>query len=100
MNIEIITAIIGASGVIAGAFLGSWLQREAKKIASLERRIDRYRTEIRARQAEEGVAAKWLHELGVGSTENSAKLALRERTELETGQRPSIGAAEVRHMGS
>ena len=97
MTSEVISALIGASGMMAGTILGYWLQREAKKTATLERRIDRYRGEIRARQAEEIIAANWLHELGVGSTQKAAKLALRDRTEQESGLRPAVGPAEVRN---
>ena len=63
---------------------------------ALQRRVDRYRAEIRARQAEEDVAAAWLVELGVASTERAAKLSLRQRTEFERGIRPAIGPAEMR----
>jgi hypothetical protein len=76
MSSDVISALIGALSVAAGTILGYWLQREANKIAALERRVERYREDIRARQAEEIVAATWLHELGVGGTQNSAKMAL------------------------
>ena len=72
------------------------LQREGRKLAVLERRIERYRLEIQARQAEEDVAAAWLVELGAANSERAAKLALRQRTEIARGIRPSIGPGEVR----
>ena len=33
MSSEVISALIGALGVMVGTILGYWLQREAKKIA-------------------------------------------------------------------
>ena len=37
MTSEVISALIGASGMMAGTILGYWLQREAKKTATLKR---------------------------------------------------------------
>lgn len=96
MEGQIIASIVAVVGTLGGTLIGALIQREAKKIASLERRVERYRVEIRARQAEEDVAALWLLELGASNSERAAKLTLRQRTETERGIRPSIGPAEMR----
>ena len=85
-----------ARDILGGAAVTAWVQRETKKIAALERRVERYKAEIRARQAQEDVAAEWLAELDVANTPRAAKTLLRERTEQRRGIRPSIGPAEVR----
>ena len=96
MDAQILASAVAVVGTIGGALVGALIQRDAKKMTALQRRVDRYRAEIRARQAEEDVAAAWLVELGVASTERAAKLSLRQRTELERGIRPAIGPAEMR----
>ncbi len=98
MDSQVIASVIAVLGTLGGAFVTAWVQRESKKIASLERRVDRYKSEIRARQAEEKVAAEWLAELGVAATPRVAKTLLRERTEQIEGLRPNIGPAEVRDI--
>jgi len=75
-----------------------WVQRDSKKITSLQRKVDRYRAEIRARQAQEDVAAEWLAELGAATTPRAAKILLREKTELLKDLRPMVGPAEVRDI--
>lgn len=60
MSDPIIVAIVGVVGTSAGSLLGAWTQREGKKIGALERTVERYKKEIRVRQAEEEVAAKRL----------------------------------------
>ena len=82
-------------GSLGGTLIGV-LFSEKEKLAALERRIERYRLEIQARQAEEDVAAAWLVELGAANSERAAKLALRQRTEIARGIRPSIGPGEMR----
>jgi len=96
MDSQVISSVIAVLGTVGGAFVTAWVQRESKKIASLERRVDRYIAEIRARQAEEEVASEWLAELGAATTPRAAKTLLRERTEQKTGLRPGVGPAEVR----
>lgn len=65
MDSQIVAAVIAVLGTLGGAAVTAWVQRETKKIAALERRVERYKAEIRARQAEEDVAAEWLAELDV-----------------------------------
>jgi len=65
-------------------------------MAWLERKVSRYADEIRARQAEENIAAKWLVELGAYKAEITAKKELRKRTFEETNQSISVGPAEVK----
>ncbi len=96
MDSQVIASVIAVLGTLGGAFVTAWVQRESKKIASLERRVDRYKAEIRARQAEEEVASEWLAELGAATTPRAAKTLLRERTEQQKGLRPGVGPAEVR----
>lgn len=96
MDNQVIAALIAVFGTLGGAFVTSWVQRDSKKITSLQRRVDRYRVEIRARQAEEDVAAEWLAELGAATSARAAKTLLREKTEQQKGLRPGVGPAEVR----
>ena len=76
MDSQIIAAAIAVMGTLGGGLVTVWAQREAKKMASLEKRIQRYSNEIRARQSQEDIAAEWLCELGVASSERAAKLML------------------------
>jgi hypothetical protein len=96
MDSQVIASLIAVLGALGGALVTFWVQRDSKKITSLQRRVDRYRAEIRARQAEENVAAEWLAELGAATTPRAAKTLLRERTEQQKGLRPGVGPAEVR----
>ena len=96
MDSQIVAAVIAVLGTLGGAAVTAWVQRETKKVAALERRVERYKNDIRARQAQENVAAEWLVELGVANTFHAAKRMLRDRTEQRRGIRPSIGPAEVR----
>jgi hypothetical protein len=52
--------------------------------------------DIMARQHEENVAACWIFELGGASSQQAAKLKLRDRTERETGKRPFVEPSEVK----
>jgi len=92
----VISAAIAVVGTLGGVVIAALIQREAKKIASLERRVERYKAEIRSRQCEEDVAAEWLVELGVADSLPAAKVRLRNRTEERKGLRPNIGPSEVR----
>lgn len=96
MDGQIIASVVAVVGSLGGALIGAMIQREGKKLAALERRIERYRLEIQARQAEEDIAAAWLVELGAANSERAAKLALRQRTEIARGIRPCIGPGEMR----
>lgn len=96
MDSQIIAAAIAVVGTLGGGLVTVWAQREAEKMASLEKRIQRYSNEIRARQAQEDIAAEWLCELGVASSERAAKLMLRDCTEERRGLRPEIGPSGVR----
>lgn len=96
MDGQIIASVVAVVGSLGGTLIGALIQREGKKLAALERRIERYRLEIQARQAEEDIAAAWLVELGAANSERAAKLALRQRTEIARGIRPSIGPGEMR----
>lgn len=96
MDGQVSASIIAVLGTLGGAFISAWVQRDAKKLSALQRRVERYKAEIRARQAEEEVAAELLAELGKVSSARAAKLMLRDRTEERRGLRPNIGPAEVR----
>ena len=96
MDSQIIAAALAVVGTLGGGLVTAWAQREAKKMAAMEKRVQRYRNEIQARQAQEDIAAEWLCELGVASSERAAKLLLRDRTEERRGLRPEIGPSGVR----
>jgi len=64
MDVKIASASIAVIGTLGGALLGFWLQRETKRLSAMQRRIESYRREIRARQAQEDVACEWLVDLG------------------------------------
>jgi hypothetical protein len=96
MNGQVVSSVIAVVGTLAGAVIGALSQREAKKIGVLERRLERYKDEIRARQAEEETAAKWLCSLLTpAKSELAVKRELRRRTELESGLRPFMGPKEM-----
>ena len=95
MDSAIISALITVVGTLAGTFIGIWSQRENKRLQALQRRIERYRQEIRARQAEEDIACEWLVEAGQAPSHRAALLALRERTESDRGLRPTLSPREV-----
>lgn len=95
MQTEIITALIIVVGTLAGTGMGIWSQRETKRLAAMERRIERYKQEIRARQAGEDIACQWLVELNAAKTVRAALLALRQRTEDERGLRPTLSPNSV-----
>jgi hypothetical protein len=96
MDSQIIAAAIAVVGTLGGGMVTAWAQRDAKNMATLEKRIQRYRNEIRARQAQEDIAAEWLHEIGAASSARVDKTLLRDRTEERRGLRPDIGPSEVR----
>lgn len=96
MQTEIIAALLGMAGVLLGSLFGYLSQREAKKMQLMQLRIDRYRTEIRARIALEEAAIDWLIELGVSSSPQAVKIKLRDRTEASYGLRPVVPPSEVR----
>ena len=96
MDGQIAAAILAVGGTLGGSVIGWLSQRDAKKVSLLERRVERYRTEIRSRQALEDVACRWLVEVNAATTELAAKRQLRDRTERDRGLRPSIGPAEIR----
>ena len=97
MTDGIISALIAAGSTLSGILITLLSQREVRRMAWLERKVTRYSDEIRARQAEENVASKWLVELNVFDTELGAKRALRKRTFEETNLSVSVGPAEVRN---
>ena len=93
---EIISSIILVIGTLGGASIGVWSQREAKRLAGLQRRVDDLKAEIHARQCEEDVACGWLVELGANSSEQGAKLALHNRTEQEHSTRPRMSPGNLK----
>jgi hypothetical protein len=95
MDAQFVSSAIAVVGTLGGALIGTLSQREAKKIGRLERRLKRYSDEIRARQAEEAAAARWLFSLNASTSELAAKRELRRRTEVESGLRPFIGPKEM-----
>jgi len=97
MDVAVSAALISVFGALGGAFIGSRSGQQAEKLLKLERRIERYHAEIRARQAQEKEACRWLVELRAADNEGTAKLKLRERTEARSGLRPSIVPSEVKN---
>jgi hypothetical protein len=95
MDVQISAAIIAVLGTLGGSVVGWVSQRDGKNVARLERKVAKYAAEIRARQAEEDVACEWLVELNAGTSATSVKLKLRDRTEHERGQRPSLAPSDV-----
>lgn len=43
MDSQIVASVIAVLGTLGGAAVTAWIQRETKKIASLERRVERYK---------------------------------------------------------
>jgi hypothetical protein len=96
MNSQIISSGFGVLGTLGGTLIGLLANRQARRMLRLERRVKRYRSDIRARQSEENIAACWIVELGGAGSLQVAKRKLRERTEQETGLRPFIEPSEVK----
>jgi hypothetical protein len=95
MDHQVLNSVVLVLGTLGGASIGALSQRESKKIGRLERRIDRYMREIRARQAEEETAASWLVSLGASTNVLAAKRELRRRTRQEHGISPTIGPQKM-----
>lgn len=91
-------SVVVLVGTLGGVVATAWMQRDSKKMASLNRMIEKYRYEIRSRQAQEVVVSEWLVELGAANTAESAKRKLRDRTEKMKGLRPKIGRVEVQDI--
>lgn len=96
MDSQIIAVAIAVVGTLGGRMVTAWAQRDVKKMATLEKRIQRYRNEIRARQAQENIAAEWLLDIGTASSARVANTLLRDLTEERRGLRPDIRPSEVR----
>ena len=50
MNPTITAAVISVIGTPGGTLAGDWLQKEAKQLQSMQRKLPRYKAEIQARQ--------------------------------------------------
>ena len=96
MDPIITSAIIGASGVILGNAITLIAQWNIGKQNSMQRKIEKLQKEVIARQAQEKIASEWLVELGQASSEQAAKLALRNRTEQATGYRPAMSPSVLK----
>ena len=96
MDSQVVSSGIAVAGTLGGSLLTAFLTREGKKVRRLEKRIARYRADIRARQEEENAAVRLLVDLGYAATETAAKKKLREKTEADTGLRPFIEPSEVK----
>lgn len=95
MSGELAASIVSVIGSLLGVFLSYWIVRDQRKFSAMERRVERYKRDIKARIAEEEVAAAWLFELGVAESTRSAKLKLRDRAQNERGLRPFISPSEI-----
>ena len=95
MDMQVISSVVAVVGTLGGALIGAFSQRDAKKIVVLKQSIERYKNEIRARQAEEETAAEWLFSLNASTSALAAKNALRDRTEAASGLRPFIPPGEM-----
>lgn len=95
--IDLFPSILNAVTLLVVALIGYQASAKIKYIQTLENRINRYKDEIRARQAEEDVAAAWLVELKAANSEMVAKKLLRDRTEQSTGLRPDIPPSEIKN---
>lgn len=95
MDASVSAALISVLGALGGAYIGSQSNQHAERLAKVERRLERYRAEIRARQAQEKEMCIWLVELEEAESERAAKLKLRERTEARSGLRPRVAPNEV-----
>jgi seryl-tRNA(Sec) selenium transferase len=103
MSDPIIVSIVGvigtAVGSLGGAFIGAYMQRNAKrdeqKIERLKRKVEQLTLEIVARQEEEEIAAEWLVELNPKFSALAAKRALRDRTEERREVRPKMSRSDL-----
>lgn len=98
MSGDVTVAIIGSTTTMVVA-LGGWafafmMQKRSSKLAQLERRIDRFSEEVRARIAMERTACEWLAE-ATDRTPDSIKRELRTRTKDRTGFRPRMSDSDL-----
>lgn len=98
MSNDVMVAIIGSTTTMMVA-LGGWIfaylmQRNANKLSSQARRIDRLSDEVRARIALEKAACDWLGETTARSPD-SIKRELRTRTQDRTGLRPRMSGSDL-----
>ena len=96
MDTQVVSSVVAVVGTLGGALIGAFAQREAKKIGKLERKVERYEDEIRARQVEEDAAAEWLFSLNASTSAQAVKIELRDRTEQECGLRPVITPSQMK----
>lgn len=95
MDSQVSASIIAVIGTVLGALVVVWSNRQSEKIARYEKRIEKYKAEIIARQYEEEVAANWLFDIGVSTSAIAAKKELRKRTLEMKGTRPKISPSEI-----
>ena len=98
MATEVIVAIVASLTTVLVA-IGGWvfawtLNRDTKRLATLERRNQELVDEVRARMHMEDVAVSWIAE-SEGLTEAQAKLQLRERGEKLYGSRPRMSPSQI-----
>lgn len=96
MDSVTISSLIGVLGTLLGSLITLLSQRDIRKISSMERKIDKLRREVIARQAQENVICQWLVELGQAKSVQSAQISLRNRAEQETGLRPSMSPSHLK----
>lgn len=77
MDPVITSALIGASGVLLGNVITLFSQQNLERLTSMQRKIEKLRKEVVARQAEETAAYEWLVELGQATSERSSNCTTR-----------------------
>ena len=70
------------------------MQRDAKRSASLERKLTRHEDEVRARIALEKTACEWLSEL-TEKPPHATKLERRKRLQERSGLRPKLADSDL-----
>ena len=95
------TLWIAAAGYVVTLLIafGGWafgyrMQREARRMARLEMKVNKLELEVRARIALEKAACDWLSEL-TNRTSLAVKLDLRSRGQERSGLRPKMSDTDL-----
>jgi hypothetical protein len=91
----IVASITGGVTTLAAAWIGYLAQSQKKKLARLEKTLEKYKDEIKSRMYLERVAMRLIREQGICASERAAQSLLREKTRLACDLTPAMSPGEV-----
>ncbi len=92
--ISIVSNLVTFLVAIGGWIFSYFVLRDSKRLLRLERSIEKYKNEIRARIYEENIACNLIAELDCTPAQ-TIKKNLRDRTESEFGIRPNMKPSDL-----